>query len=288
MEYEGQICRTPQERASFMLPVSVGCPYNRCKFCGLFKHLSYRELPLEQIKADVDRVAKTGRSPRSVMLGDGNAFGLPTETLIQVLEYLDEKLPHHGPVSADATISSIAKKSNQELAALAQAGLTNLYIGIESGLDDVLRFMQKEHNNTQAKAQIERLHTAGINFGAHIMCGIAGAGRGEENAYATADLLNELKPTYICNFSMFIHQELELGCDVKAGAFKPASEQECLQEERTLIERLNIPVRFDGFNDSVEFRVLGQLPEDASKLIARIDHKRSDLALQPPLYSLIP
>ena len=65
MEYEGQICRGPMERASYMLPVSVGCSYNQCRFCMLFKHLTYRELPLDQIEAELQRVFQGGRQPQN-------------------------------------------------------------------------------------------------------------------------------------------------------------------------------------------------------------------------------
>ena len=75
MQYEGQICRAPMERASFMLPVMVGCSYNRCKFCNLFRHLKYRELPMSQIEDELKRVAALGGKPKKIFLGDGNAFG---------------------------------------------------------------------------------------------------------------------------------------------------------------------------------------------------------------------
>ena len=55
MEYEGQICRAPMERSSYMLPVMVGCSYNRCRFCTLFKHLKFRKLPLAQVEHDLIR-----------------------------------------------------------------------------------------------------------------------------------------------------------------------------------------------------------------------------------------
>ena len=70
MQYEGQICRPPMERASYMLPVAVGCSYNACKFCMLFKHLSYRELPREQIEAEMQRVHGAGGNPKTIFLGD--------------------------------------------------------------------------------------------------------------------------------------------------------------------------------------------------------------------------
>ena len=82
MQYEGQICRPPMERASYMLPVAVGCSYNACTFCTLFKHLSYRELPKEQVEAEMQRVSAAGGNPKSIFLGDGNAFGLATDHLL--------------------------------------------------------------------------------------------------------------------------------------------------------------------------------------------------------------
>ena len=68
MEYEGQICRPPMERASFMLPVEVGCAYNRCRFCTLFKHLKFRVLPLEEVRAELQRVKGLGGNPKRIFL----------------------------------------------------------------------------------------------------------------------------------------------------------------------------------------------------------------------------
>ena len=86
MQYEGQICRAPMERGSYMLPVAVGCSYNACKFCTLFKHLQYRELPIAQIEEELQRVKGLNGRPRRVFLGDGNAFGMKTERLLKILE----------------------------------------------------------------------------------------------------------------------------------------------------------------------------------------------------------
>lgn len=278
MDYEGQICRTPREKASFMLPVSVGCPYNRCKFCGLFKHLRYRVLPYEEVKAEVERVVSLGRQPRHVMLGDGNAFGVDTELLLREAELVRRSFPETDGISADSTITAIARKSDEELRRLSEAGIHTLYIGIETGLDDVLAFMHKEHDNAQAREQIARIHAAGIEYGAHIMCGVAGQGRGLENARATAAFLNETHPTYICNFTMMVSMRTELGEDVRQGRFVPASDEESLQEERELMGLLEGPVDFDGFTDSVELRVLGSLPKDRDRMCAQVDRKLQELA----------
>ena len=193
MEYEGQICRAPMERASFMLPVVVGCAYNRCKFCDLFKHLKYRELPLEQIEEELKRVRDIGGNPRRVFLGDGSAFTLSVEKLLAVLDLIHQYFPGCESVNMDATVSSILNKTPKELKTLYENGVRHLYIGIESGLDDVLRFMDKDHGLLEAYEAASQLNRAGLIFDAHIMTGVAGKGRGIENAKALAEFFNRAK-----------------------------------------------------------------------------------------------
>lgn len=111
MEYEGQICRPPMERSSFMLGVAVGCAYNRCTFCTLFKHLVYRELPLAQIEDELKRVHDLGGSPRSIFLGDGNAFGMAMPRLMSILSLIRKYFPACEMVNMDATVTDIRKKT---------------------------------------------------------------------------------------------------------------------------------------------------------------------------------
>ena len=285
MQYEGQICRPPMERASYMLPVAVGCSYNACTFCALFKHLSYRELPREQIEAELQRVAAAGGNPRTVFLGDGNAFGLATEQLLWILERIRHYFPGCEAVNMDATVTNIAAKTDGELQALYGAGVRGLYLGIETGLDDVLSFMRKDHDLQQAYEQIGRLKQCGLIFNAHIMTGIAGKGRGLENAEATAEFLNRTQPAKLINFSIFHHKRAPLYRDVETGRFVPADELENLREERRLLELLEVPeLRYDGFHDVViQQRFRGTLPRDREKLLAQVDKAVAYWQTQPPV-----
>ena len=272
MDYEGQICRAPMERASFMLPVMVGCSYNKCRFCMLFKHLQYRELPLAQIEAELQRVSKAHGNPRTVFLGDGNAFGLTTDRLLEILALIRQYFPDCQDVNMDATVTSIRAKSDAELQALCQAGVRRLYLGIESGLDDVLALMHKDHTLEQAYTEIARLQAAGLIYDAHIMTGIAGQGRGAENATQTAAFFNRTRPGRIINFSMFLHRSAPLYRDIEQGSFTPADELENLREERLLLELLELEqAQYDGFHDCVEFRARGTLPADKPKMLAALD-----------------
>lgn len=291
MNYEGQICRAPMERSSFMLPVMVGCSYNRCKFCNLFRHLRYRELPMEQIEAELDRVKSLGGQPKKIFLGDGNAFGLKTAHLLEILKMIEAYFPECEAVNMDATITSIRMKSEEELKMLCEHGVRHLYIGIETGLNDVLLFMKKDHDLGEAYEQIARLQAAGMFYDAHIMTGIAGTGRGQENAEALAKFLNETHPKHVVNFSMFLHKEVELYKDVEAGTFLPCHELENLKEERILLENIEPEegeaILYDGFHDYIEARVRGTLPKDREKMLAKLDRLIEKYENEPPIYSYV-
>lgn len=271
MEYEGQICRAPMERSSFMLPIMVGCSYNRCRFCNLFRHLKYRELSFEQIEKELARVKEVGGNPRKIFLGDGNAFAQKTERLMQILEMIRRYFPECEEINMDATVTSILKRPDAELEAFYKLGVRHLYLGIESGLDDVLALMEKEHDQGQAYEAIGRLHQAGMIYDAHIMTGVAGKGRGMENAYALAEFLNRTRPAHVVNFSMFLHKEVPLYQNILDGSFIPASERDNLEEERRLIELLTADILYDGFHDFIEFRVRGRFPKDKERMLARLD-----------------
>ena len=272
MDYEGQICKPPMEIGRFMLPVAVGCSYNACRFCTLFKHLKFRELPLDKVEAGLLRVKNLGGSPKKIFLGDGNPFGLSAERLLEVLALIHKYFPDCCDVSMDATVTNISEKSGEELRALRDNGVSELYVGIECGLEDVLAFMRKDHDSEEARRQIARLREAGIMYSAHIMCGTAGAGRGIENAEATARFLNETGPHRIVNTSLFIHRSAPLFSDIESGRFTPATELENMLEERRLLELLTVPVDFyDGLHDYMEVRTKGRLPQDRERMLARLD-----------------
>lgn len=271
MNYEGQICRPPMEKSSFMLAVAVGCAYNRCRFCTLFKHLRYRELPLSQIEDELRRVQDMGANPSQVFLGDGNAFGMDQARLLAILSMVHKYFPACQMVNMDATVTDISNKTDAELRELKEAGVCHLYLGIESGLDDVLSFMHKDHDIAAAYQQISRLQAAGLVYDAHMMTGIAGHGRGLENAEQLAEFFNRTKPQRIINFSLFLDRRAPLYQDIKKGNFVPADELENLQEEYRLLSLLvSDSLYYDGFHDFLELRIRGTLPQDKEKMLQKL------------------
>ena len=150
--------------------------------------------------------------------------------------------------------------------------MRRLYLGIESGLDDVLAFMTKDHDLEEAYTQIARFQKVGMIFCAHMMTGIAGKGRGLENAEATAEFFNRTHPSRVINFSVFHHRRAPLFREIEKGTYEAATEQENLREERRFIELLNVDgMEYDAFHDVLELRFRGKLPKDKEKMLAQVD-----------------
>lgn len=273
MEYEGKICKSDFERATFKLPISVGCSYNRCRFCCLFHDLVYREIEEEKIFEEIKRVKEANGNPESIYLGDGNAFHNNTNRLIKIINELHKNFSKLKYINMDATVSDIKNKSKEELKILSELGVHILYIGIETGLDDVLEYMNKDHRtNAEAKEQIERIHNVGIEYGAHMMTGICGRGRGIENAKLLAKFYNETRPINITNFSLFIIKKYTLYKEIIEGKFIPATELENLEEIKELIKNINVEVSLDSFHDYIPFRVKGNVLSDKKEMILKINN----------------
>lgn len=275
MDYEGQICRSPFERGSFMLPVMVGCSHNACKFCGLFRHVDYRILPIEQVEDELKRVSAAGGNPSRVFLGDGNAFTLSTGELLTICDLINSYLPSVEQINMDATVTSILDKSDVELKSLHDAGVRHLYLGIECALDDVLEFMNKDHDMDEAKRAINALFDAGLIFDAHIMSGICGEGRGQVNAHALAKFFSEYPPQNICNFDMNLGSKTPLWNDYVKGTFRPSDCIEKFNEVKTFLSEVKLELGRDMFYDAVfehpPVRLMGNIATDRDKMMSQLD-----------------
>jgi radical SAM superfamily enzyme YgiQ (UPF0313 family) len=236
--------------------------------------LNYRLLPLEQIEAELQRVRNlSGGNLKQIFLGDGNAFGMETARLSLILERIFHYFPNCRMVNMDATVTDIHAKTDEELRQLQRLGVRRLYLGIEGGLDDVLSFMQKDHNTEQACRETQRLQDAGLLFNAHIMTGVAGAGRGLENAEKLAEFFNRTQPERVVNFSLFLSRRAPVYRDVLAGRFIPADEGENLREAHRLLELLETNfLLYDGFHDQLGLRVWGKLPQDRLKMLQKLNN----------------
>ena len=202
--------------------------------------------------------------PKKIFLGYGNAFGLKTEKLYEILDLIAYYFPECEGINMDATVTSVLHKSQEELEMLARKKVKHLYLGIESGLDDVLKFMKKDHDLAQAYQAIDRLHEAGLIY----------------------------DPAHVVNFSMFLHKEVPLYQDIRQGTFVPADELETIREEYHLIERIapekaGANILYDGFHDFIHVRVRGHLPGDKEKMLAKLNGIIQEYEGKEPVYSFV-
>lgn len=289
MNHEGQLYCVSMQYDSFVLRVMTGCHYNGCRFCGMFKKVPHGVMPLPEVEEELARVVKAGGNPRKVFLMDGDALYLPTDYLLKILNLIHQYFPACEEVNTEATVSDVLEKSVQELRLLKAAGLCHVYVGIETVLDDVLAFMNKDHTAVQGREAAARLLEAGLYFDAHVITGIAGAGRGEENALTLVEFFKEMIPHDISNFTLGIFESSPLYKDVMEGRFSPASEQENLKEMRLLISSLNTcadeGLRYFGINEYTHARVKGLLPHDREAMLKKLDLYISRADQREPMYA---
>jgi radical SAM superfamily enzyme YgiQ (UPF0313 family) len=141
IRYEGQLFRPPSEAASLILQATIGCSYNECSFCGMYRDKRFRVRPLAELRAEIEWVARQpgAAEVRKVFLADGDALVAKAAHLRALLEALREALPNLRRVSCYASPQSLQVRSVEEMRSLREAGLSLYYLGIESGDDDVLR-----------------------------------------------------------------------------------------------------------------------------------------------------
>lgn len=272
MHYEGTTYRPPREADTPLLQVTVGCAHNRCSFCDMYRDVTFRRIPMDQIEADLKELRGIFPKSERIFLVNGDAFVLKTSALKEIAEKIKRIFQESRTISMYASINNIKAKSDHELIELRNLGINDLYVGVESGWNEVLERINKGHTMAEARHQLDRLNRAGINHIANPMLGVAGIGNGLENARLTAEFLNQTHPSLIWVGTLAIFEGTALHTEMAQGSFIPATELEILDEEKALIDAIDLDnVRFYGVHPTNTVRISGRLPQDKQRMIATID-----------------
>ena len=291
MHYTGTIWRPPYEASSLLLEVTAGCTHHKCKFCTLYNDLpfKFRMSPLEDVESDLQEAQLWSTDPIALLtarlqglprperiqrafLTGANPFVLKSERLLAIADLIRQYVPSIKTIGCFARITDVTLKSDEELASLHRAGYDGLTIGIETGDDEALQFMNKGYTAADIVKQCQRLDQAGIHYSFFYLVSISGAGRGEIGAKATADICNQLHPTLIGVNMLTIYPDSELYQEIQRGNWKEEGEIEKLAELKALIENLTIDTRIvtDGASNLIQVR--GHLPADKEKLVGYLEH----------------
>ena len=278
MHYTGTIWRPPYEASSLLLEVTAGCTHHRCKFCTLYADLpfQFRMSPMEDIEADLKEAQKMyhrfmGRKVTRTFLTGANPFVLKYDRLMEIVGLISRYFPGMETIGSFARVTDIALKTDEELAALHEAGYDGLTIGIETADDEALRFMDKGYLAADILEQCGRLDRTGIRYSFFYLTGISGAGRGEDGARATAVVCNKLHPSLVGANMLTICPDSKLYEEIRHGNWREESETEKYKEVRALVEGLEIPTEFAALGASNAFQLHGALPKDKKKLLAFLD-----------------
>lgn len=276
MEYRGTIYRPPLEAWTTLIPITEGCTHNACTFCNMYRDIPFTMLPLETLKKHLEEekqaMGKACESVERVYFVGGDPFALSARNLLKRIELVRSYLPNAATFTMYARTNNIAHKSEADLKALAEAGVNDLYLGVECGLDDVLAYLNKGYTAKETKEQCLRLGEAGIRHCDLLMVGTAGRGRGLECAEATARLENEIKPSRILVNTMTAFVDTKLDRDIASAVFHPASEREILEEEKALLESLTLPdCWFWAAHPLDSVSLSGCIGKDRKKMLAQID-----------------
>ena len=275
MHYTGPTYRPPFEANSLLLQVTVGCSHNRCSFCTMYRDVPFSVCPWEQVEADIDEASRCFGDATRVFLENGDAFVLSADRLAKVAESIRAKLPRVETITMYASILNIRTKTDEELRRLRELGVNELNIGVESGLDEALALMNKTYTAEEARNELLRLKAAGFDYGLNVIFGAAGAERRLENAEATAELLNALRPFLIFTSTVHADPGGPLYEDMQRGAFAEPTFGEYLEEEEALLERLSREdTYFFGAHPSNVLPMRGVLPRDKEAMLSAVREMR--------------
>lgn len=303
--------RPPSEAFSLLIRVTRNCPWNRCRFCGLYGSARFQLRSVAEIKQDIqtaraiqDKIKelawKSGQGDRlrevaatvcnsppneayrnvalwmyaggkSAFLQDANTLIMRTNELVEVIRFLKETFPGITRITSYARSKTAAKKSLAELTELHQAGLSRLHIGLESGYDPLLKFMDKGVTAADHIAGGKKVVASGIALSEYVILGMGGKEMWREHALATARVLSEINPDFIRVRTLTVRKSSPLCEDVAGGLLVRESDEEIVEEEKLLIEHLEC--RSEFVSDHIVNllpEVEGKLPEDKEKMLAVI------------------
>ena len=282
MKTEGTLYRPPLEAKTFLLQVTAGCTHNKCRFCNMYRDKSFHMIDEDIVRYNLregKRVADIYQRPvQRIFLMDGDVFSLSADRLEEKVKLIRQYMPQIETFTMYAAVRSIQTKTDDELLKLRALGVNDLYIGYETGLDDVLSKMNKGSDLADSITQAERLNRAGINHNALMILGLAGKGRGAASGEAAAKLINRIKPkvTRLTTLSVFPGSDLEK--DVKEGRFEEAGEKEILTEEKIILENVILDDMYLWASHVLNSTPLaGYMGKDRDRMIKSIEEDIEDM-----------
>ena len=287
MRYEGKLYRPPSEADAYILQATIGCSWNHCTYCDMYREKSFRVRGLGESLADLELAARVdgGRAADEIeklFVADGDALVLPMDHWRAILARARSLFPRLRRVSCYAMARNVNAKTDAELAELRAAGLSTLYIGPESGDDVTLKRIAKGDDAAAHVLAARRAHAAGMSLSVIALLGIA-MDRSDEHARATADLVTAMDPAYFAALTVTVVPGTPLATLRAKGRFEVPPVPALLLELRTMVDRARPTDAVFRTNHASNYLPLGgRLPADRARIVDVIDRALAgDVPLRP-------
>jgi radical SAM superfamily enzyme YgiQ (UPF0313 family) len=204
--YDYPLYRPPSEAGSMIFQVTLGCSFNKCSFCNMYRTKEYKDRPWEEIKSEIDMMAKFYPDTRRIFLADGDALNLQKDNMVKILKYLYASFPRLERVSCYAMPMNILQKKDDELREIRAAGLHMVYVGIESGNDIVLKKVTKGATYRTILQACQKVKRHGYILSCMIILGLGGKTYTREHIADTSRILSETSPDYVGALTLYLEE----------------------------------------------------------------------------------
>lgn len=272
MRYEGAVYRPPSEAYSLIIQVTIGCSQNDCIFCNMYKEKRFRMRKLEEVLSDFAEARAKYRTVKKIFLADGDALICRMDYLEAILQFIQEHFPECTQVTAYGSPRSVLLKKQEELNKLRELGLSMIYMGLESGNAEVLKFMKKGATPDEMIEAAGKIHEAGIRLSATAISGLGGQKLWREHAQDTGKVLSKMKPEYVGLLTLMVEEDLPLADEIRQGNFELLTPYDILIETKELLKNIDCPgciFRSNHASNYVNLR--GTLNEDREFMIGLLD-----------------
>lgn len=282
MHYTGTIWRPPYEAWSALLQVTAGCTHHSCKFCTLYEDLpfKFRMSPISEIEEDLKEISRTAPNVSRLFLTGANPFVLEVSKLKEIARLAKQCLQKLTSIGCFARITDITPKSVSELKDLRVLGYNKITIGVETGDDNALSFMNKGYTSADIVEQCHKLDEANIEYDIFYLTGIYGKGGITKGVSKTLKIFNQINPKLIGASMLTVYPTSKLYSEIQNGSWTEEDEIEKYEEMKLLIRGIEIKTVFAAMGASNLLRLQGNLPGDKEFLISQIDKFIGELGEQ--------
>ena len=271
MRYKGKVYRPPSEAYSLIVQVTYGCSHNGCAFCDMYDDKHFAMRPMEEIREDFELARQVYRRVERVFLADGDALMRRTDDLLQILGLAYGLFPECERVTCYASPTSLHIKSEEDLRLLREHGLTMVYMGLESGCDEVLEKMNKGHDAAAIVAAGQKARRCGMALSVTAISGLGSRELMRQHAVGTARALSAMKPEYIGLLTLMVERGTPLERWVREGSFTVLGPMEVLQETELFLQHIDSEGSVFRMNHASNYLTLkGTLNRDREALLAKV------------------